>query len=278
MKFARADMLLKSAKTPENEVQRTRSGNPTLRTAKPKSPLLAVDQPAQLNMYGDVKLCSHTKFGQDIASQRFDELDRSCVRFALNLLDKGRKANKAIDLGCGKGIQGVRLGMMGFETVIYDIEHMPNLIEEVRKLYPLCKIKKIRADLQNIKADFFPQGIDICYSQRFIHYLRFNDAVLLLKKVFANMRPGGRLFISASGLHSEIGKAHPQCNLAVSERFAKIERVMADKHDIHAPICPYSESELVELCRAAGFALIAADTSEFGNVKAIFERGSNRKN
>jgi hypothetical protein len=270
LKVARAD----AAMGPKNKVQPQRQ---TLLMVNTKSPLLTVDQPAQLNLYGDVKLSSHTKFGQDIASQRFDELDRSCTRFALNLLDKGRKVNRAVDLGSGKGIQGVRLGLMGFETVIYDIEPMPNLIEEVRKLYPLCKIKKIRTDLQNIKPEFFPQAIDICYSQRFIHYLRFNDAVLLLKKVFANMRSGGRLFISASGLHSEIGRAHPQHDLPASERYARIEPAMAEKHDIYAPICPYSETELVELCRTSGFALIAADTSEFGNVKAIFERSSNRK-
>ena len=214
-------------------------------------------------------LTSPRRFGHDVSSQRFDDLDKSCIEFAIDCLKYKRKKNIAIDLGCGLGIQGLRLGLLGYVTHVYDIAPLPQVIREINLHYPLCKVRSLRTDLRDIKKNQFPQA-DIVYSQRFLHYLRYNDAKMLLHKIFEVMRNDGRLFLSVSGLHSEIGQNHPHREVSIEERYAKLPTELAAHHDIHEAMCPYSEGELVTLCRSVGFSCLSASCSEFGNVKGIF--------
>ncbi len=239
--------------------------NPALTSAGDKT-----GNAIQLNLYGDLKTAREAKFGHDVSSQRFDDLDKSCIEFAIDCLKYKRKKNIAIDLGCGLGIQGLRLGLLGYVTHVYDIAPLPQVIREVNLHYPLCKVRSLRTDLRGIKKNQFPQSADIVYSQRFLHYLRYNDAKMLLHKIFEVMRNDGRLFLSVSGLHSEIGQNHPHREVSIEERYAKLPTELAAHHDIHEAMCPYSEGELVTLCRSVGFSCLSASCSEFGNVKGIF--------
>ncbi|MEL8056304.1 MAG: class I SAM-dependent methyltransferase, partial [Pseudomonadota bacterium] len=209
---------------------------------------------AYLNLYGD-KLPAYTgRRGANISSQRVDDLDRLCNMHSARLHIKGRKKLRTVDLGCGDGIQGLRFSLYGYESYLYDKEALPREILALRSVYPLVKFKFRKCDLSDVSnVKLPPNGVDICYSQRSIHYLDFFTARNLLSKVCDRMSSAGLLFISASGLSSEIGHAHPDKLKSVEQRYSKLPIKMANNHSIHDEICVYSSDDLEKLGRQAGF-------------------------
>jgi SAM-dependent methyltransferase len=226
-----------------------------------------------INLYGDRLQSDVGRKGANISSQRIDDLDAQCLQYALNLKRSARRNFRSIDLGCGTGIQGVRLSLMGYESHLYDQEPIPEVLQSLRKLYELMRLRYHQGNLAKSKDIKFPtNGVDVCYSQRFIHYLRYNEALVLFMRVAKSMTPGGHVFVSASGLGSEIGLSHPQRNQPIKTRFAKIDHDTARKHSIFEPICVYSPNELKELMEAAGFLHINIWESSFGNIKGVFSK------
>jgi acetyl-CoA acetyltransferase len=73
---------------------------------------------ATLNACGDVLIRTTGRHGGDISSQRMDDLDIAALAYALQL--KGTAPGAAIDLGCGQGMQGLRLAALGLDTLLID--------------------------------------------------------------------------------------------------------------------------------------------------------------
>ncbi len=220
-----------------------------------------------LNLYGDVLVKTTGKHGADIASQRMDDLDVEALHHALTIRDgKGT----AIDLGCGLGIQGLRFASYGIRTILIDwlpAEMTVLRADGIDRLMPLSHIMK---DAKSLVDSDMPDNISICYSQRFIHYLAFDDAVKLLRLMRGRMIDGAKLFISASGLHSELGNGYSAQDLPLEKRFAPLCQEMAEKHDIREPVCLYTTADLESLCVLTCFRAERVFTSAFGNVKGIF--------
>lgn len=226
-----------------------------------------------VNLYGDSLRNWAKRRGANISSQRIDDLDERCLEYAVSLKRKSRKNFRSLDLGCGTGVQGVRLSLLGYESHLYDQEDLPPPVRAIQDLYELMRLRYHKcnlADLSNVKLP--PNGVDICYSQRFIHYLRYAEAEQLLRRIVKSMTPGGHLFISASGKSSEIGTAHPERNEPIRKRFAAIDPRYAEKHSIFDPICVYSAQELEKLMWDVGFITVDLWESDFGNVKGIFSK------
>jgi hypothetical protein len=80
----------------------------------------------------------------------------------------------------------------------------------------------------------------------------------------------GRLFVSASGLGSELGEGYAEGGVEVGERFGPLAPALANKHEIHEPVCLYTPDDMRRLAAESGFAAADVWTSAFGNVKAAF--------
>ncbi len=228
-----------------------------------------------LNRYGDrkiVRTVAKTQCGCEIASQRLDDLDIECQQFALDSIKEKRQPLVAVDLGSGSGIQTLRLGLLGFRTIAYDLLPESHALEAARAEYPIFQVETKVANLRDASGVDFPSPLLIAYSQRFLHYLRYEETRTLLSNLYSAMERDGRLFISASGLTSEIGQLHPDRNLPVHERFATLPKSVARHHKILEPICPWSERELVDVCVDIGFTCVTSSCSEFGNVRGIFSK------
>jgi hypothetical protein len=114
----------------------------------------------------------------------------------------------------------------------------------------------------------------VAYSQRFIHYLRFDEASRLLQSLAGRLCAKARLFLSASGLGSELGAGYAHAGAPVEHRFAPLAGAMQAKHGVREPVCLYTKEELEQLVVAHGFAAVRTWTTPFGNVKGVFERQS----
>jgi SAM-dependent methyltransferase len=221
---------------------------------------------APLNLYGDRLVATSGRHGGDIASQRIDDLDRACLEFCL----AGRPGASAVDIGCGLGAQGFRLAALGAAVTLCDPVDISARVGQFNALFPAAPVRFLQRDARDLSAADFDQPLDIVYSQRAIHYLRFDEARALLERLRGVCQPHARFFISASGIDTELGDDYAGAAPDVCERMAKLAPAMAAKHGVHEEICLYALDDLARLGDEAGLDVISVTASAFGNKKAIF--------
>ena len=221
---------------------------------------------ATLNLYGDRLVPTSGRHGGDIASQRIDDLDRACLEFCLSL---GPGA-AAVDIGCGLGAQGFRLAALGTAVTLCDPVDISDRVTQFNALFPAIPVRFLQRDARELSAGDFGRPLDIVYSQRAIHFLRFGEAQALLEMLRGVCRPHARFFISASGIDTELGDGYAGKASDVTERMATLAPAMVEKHGVHDEICLYAADDLAGLGEAAGLAVISVTASDFGNKKAIF--------
>ncbi len=111
------------------------------------------------------------------------------------------------------------------------------------------------------------QSFDICCFQRAIHYLNYQEALDLLRYLRKIVKE--KLFISVTGLESDIGINYPDKDKRVSERFCQLILEDREKFSIHEPVCLYTPEEFMNLLQTAGFEIEEFWVSAFGNQKVI---------
>lgn len=221
------------------------------------------------DLHGELPVYSPASHGVDIAAQWVDELDLETLRFVVSPKIPKRVA---VDLGCGLGVQGIRFAVLGCKSVLYDVVDIGERIERIRQALGIQTLEFRQIDLRQATPEDFPADVGVAYSQRFIHYLRFEEASRLLAMLAGRLCAKARLFISASGLGSELGVGYLHAGNPVEHRFAPLASAMQVKHGIREPVCLYRLEELERLVLAHGFGRIRTWVSPFGNVKGVFER------
>ncbi len=221
---------------------------------------------APLNLYGDQLVHTSGRHGGDIASQRIDALDQACLDYGVSC---GPGMN-AVDIGCGLGAQGFRLAALGASVTLCDPVDISGRVTQFKALFPAASVRFLQRDARTLTAADFDQPLDIVYSQRSLHYLRFHEARTLLETLRELCRSGARFFISASGVDTELGEGYAGAAVDVTERMAPLAPAMADKHGVHDEICLYSKDDLARLGDEAGLDIVSVSASAFGNKKAIF--------
>jgi SAM-dependent methyltransferase len=223
---------------------------------------------SHLNLYGDTVVRTTGAHGADIAMQRMDDLDRKSIAACLAL---GRD-DCVLDLGCGFGIQGIRFSLLGVRSVLVDLVDISNTIARLRDLLSLSNIDFIKQDIRCLTGTDLPARIDLLYSQRFMHYLRYGEAIALVESLSGRMPSGAKAFVSASGMNTELSHGYERREEPIASRFHVLADGIANKHDIMEPVCLYDEHEFEALFSNAGFKTLSIWSSEFGNVKGIFEK------
>jgi SAM-dependent methyltransferase len=227
-----------------------------------------MDKTGPLNLYGDRLMATTGRHGADIATQRMDELDKACIKFALDATE----TQSAVDIGCGLGIQGARLALLGCETFLIDMLDISAAVDALRHSLGVQNVHFLRKDARNLCADDLPNAITIVFSQRFLHYLRFSEASSLIGILVSRLRPGAQLFLSVSGLNSELGEGYPARTSAIEERFARLAPKMAERHQIKESVCLYTEEDTRALANNHGLESVDVWSSAFGNVKGVFRK------
>lgn len=224
----------------------------------------------KINDYGDQRiLAGDGRHGIDVASQRADVLDQAALDHLLALIADGRNPTAA-DLGCGAGGQVARMAATGARVLGVDLCCPAAPIEQ-----QMPSATFIQLDLRNMapaRATLPLSPFDVVVCQRTIHYLKASEAVPLLFALASRyMAAGGRLYISASGMASELATGYPDRDAPLHRRYAELSLEMQQKHGILGPVCLYRETELADMVEAAGFRILDASNSAFGNAKVAAE-------
>jgi 2-polyprenyl-3-methyl-5-hydroxy-6-metoxy-1,4-benzoquinol methylase len=219
-----------------------------------------------INIYGDKRITTHAGKGIDVASQRADDLDMMAVEYIRSIASS--RSVLAVDVGCGHGGQTVRMAKAGAHVIAMDANDYSTEIAEMvgsEGLPDGCV-----AFLQSgVESEPNVGQVDVVMCQRMIHYLEQHAAAKALSWFWRISVSGGRMFLSASGLDSELGNGYPAKDVLVESRFAHLSPEMSEKHAIRSPVCLYRPDELAEMAKKAGWEVEKVFVSPFGNVKLV---------
>lgn len=225
-----------------------------------------------LNMYGDQCSVLSTNKGADIATQRADDLDIASVEYA-----KKHPGSKALDFGCGAGGQAARLAGAGVNVVGLDMAPLAaafteHLTQQALLLgytgehdFYACDMLAIPEEWLTAVRGSFSQ----ITCQRAIHYIPRHEAIRVLNQLHSILQDDGKLFISCSGLHSELGNGYEGKTTEPTDRFGYLSQEMQNKHQIKQPVCLYDETEFADMLACAGWRIDTIYSSAFGNIKVI---------
>jgi SAM-dependent methyltransferase len=216
---------------------------------------------------GDKPLKTRSGHGIDVAAQREDYLDGSAIRQIRSLVAEGNTV-RALDAACAAGGQARRMAKAGAAVTAVDLHADGPALLRAASDEGLTKIDFIQADLRDPALYQRLGQFDLIIAQRFIHYLPFAEAVNVIRLFRHALLPDGKLYISASGLRSELGQHYPAV-ADVGGRFATLWPPMANKHGIHDKVCLYEEDDMQALLAAGGMLAENLYASPFGNLKVI---------
>ena len=118
-----------------------------------------------------------------------------------------------------------------------------------------------------------PEGpFDLVFCHHGIHRLPYPEARQVVRALLRSLRIGGKLFISAYGLHSALGEGYADYEQEVEQRFAHLAPAQARCYNIDGPVCLYTERNLVTLLFEAGGSVLRSFTSTHGTVKSVAGR------
>lgn len=213
--------------------------------------------------------------GIDVALQRADDLDLAALTFIQSRVDDG-KAPRALDLAGGSGGQGVRMAKAGAEVIVSDILARGDDVAQLAKANHVSgKVRFVQADMADLSCAFAQENslFDVIVCQRAIHYLPYKKAQKALEGIKRILAEEGRLYLSASGIYSELGEGYPAKKTSIEERFAPLAEDMANHHNILQPVSLYAQDDLRKALEDAGFKVEKLFSSSFGNIKAIATPG-----
>jgi 2-polyprenyl-3-methyl-5-hydroxy-6-metoxy-1,4-benzoquinol methylase len=216
---------------------------------------------------GNKPLKTRSGHGIDVAVQREDYLDGSAIRQIRSLIAQ-RGTARALDAACAAGGQSLRMARAGAAVTAVDLHSDGAALLLAATDQSLTQIDFVQADLRNPELYRRLGRFDLIIAQRFIHYLPFPDAVDVIRHFRDALLSGGKLYLSASGLHSELGQQYDGAE-RVAERYAALWPPMANKHGIHDKVCLYKEHDMRALLKAGGMLAEKLYASPFGNLKCI---------
>ncbi len=210
------------------------------------------------NIYGDSLNEGVAGRGVDIALQRTDDLDNAAIAYIQNL-----ESPTVLDFGCGAGGQSLRMAQAGGRVLGVDMFDFSDTFSSLpgygdTLAFQLGDVRHIIKDLA-----FF----DVGFSQRTIHYMPYAEALDLLAML--RQKVSGKLFLSATGLKTEVGDGYPDKDKPVKDRFCAPAAEMAEKHKMYEPVCLYTLDEFCQLLAQAGWKVESAHESTFRNLKTI---------
>jgi SAM-dependent methyltransferase len=224
-----------------------------------------------INNYGDQRIQTNTGHGVDIATQRADDLDLAAIAHIESIKPDVKQGRAhVLEIGCGFGGQAVRMAKAGAKVLATDLEDYSEHVAQLSSDVSEGSVDFLQAKIEDLSQVLgCTERFDVVMCQRMIHYLPWAAAVASLRSLRSVAKHGGRLFISASGLLSELGQGYEGKDVAIPERFHRLEEAMATKHAIFPRVCLYTEAEMIALLTETGWEPVKVFSSPFGNIKAI---------
>ncbi|HET6718899.1 MAG TPA: methyltransferase domain-containing protein [Rhodocyclaceae bacterium] len=211
----------------------------------------------------------------DLISQPGDELDQ------LALLEAGKRRRtggsvSALQIDCGDAVLALRLARAGAQVLAVDADAATGVpLQQAAAALGVTADFRFQVWSPEYCQDTTPlpgAPFDIVACPHSLSGMPYGHAHNLLRRLAMMTKIGGKLFISAYGVHSALSEAYPDENQPVRQRFAPLAPHIASKYGITQAVCLYSERDLFLLLFEAGLSVVKTFSTTHGNVKAIAVR------
>lgn len=208
------------------------------------------------------------RYGVDIAVRRMDDLDRKVIAWAEKKVEAGNTP-KVIDFGCGAGGLSTRLAQVGASVIGADICDYSDTFDALRREHGFSKeqLQFTQCGMNDLLSSIDTAQIDVCVMQRVLHYIPYVDAMNLLVEI--KNAGAERLYVSVTGIESDIGRDYSGKDTPVENRFCTLRPADAEIFSISQPVCLYTPEEFVLLLQNSGWEVDECWISAFGNIKAV---------
>ena len=207
-------------------------------------------------------------YGVDIAVRRADDLDKKMIAYVAE--SSKSFTSSVLDIGCGAGGQSVRLVETGASVLGVDINDYTdefNILVNDGNLNEQ-QLLFIQGDMVHLDELLEEREFDVCCFQRTSHYMPYTSAVATLKWLRMHVRE--KLFISVTGLESDIGLSYSDKDKVLDERFFTLCDEDSEKFNINQSVCLYTPEEFITVLQEAGWEIEECWVSAFGNIKAVY--------
>ncbi|MDR3323474.1 MAG: methyltransferase domain-containing protein [Zoogloeaceae bacterium] len=182
---------------------------------------------------------------------------------------------RVLDMPCGEGSRAVAMARLGADVLAVDV---PPLEGSVRGRALVAGVADHVRFFSTLKIgvallEALPEGVfDLVFCHYGIHPLPYGEAAQTLRGLLKRLRIGGKLFVSAYGLHSDLGEAYADADKPVAERYCRLTPARARSYNLPGSVCLYTERDLVNLLIHIGGGVLRTFTSTHGAVKGIAVR------
>ncbi|MCX8145280.1 MAG: class I SAM-dependent methyltransferase [Azovibrio sp.] len=176
-----------------------------------------------------------------------------------------------LDLPCGDGRQAVAMAKLGARVLAADVGGCENSVRGRALAAAVHDLVDFTvAELGDLSLPAGP--FDLVFCHHGIDRLPYVEARRVVRGLLRSLRIGGKLFISAYGLHSALGEDYPDADKPVEARHAPLAPALARCYNILEPVCLYTERNLVTLLFEAGGSVLKTFTTTHGTVKGVAVR------
>jgi SAM-dependent methyltransferase len=180
-------------------------------------------------------------------------------------------APRVLDLPCGKGRRTVEMAKLGAEVLAAGDASLKNGVQGLALAAAVAD--KVRFHTVKLGHGPLPgAAFDLVFCHHGINFLPYEKAAQTLRHLLKSLHIGGKLFVSAYGLHSALSEGYEDADKPVAERFCRLAPAEAKCYGIEGPVCLYTERNLVTLLIEIGSGVLRTFTSTHGTVKGIAVR------
>ncbi|MGB4467919.1 MAG: class I SAM-dependent methyltransferase [Azovibrio sp.] len=210
------------------------------------------------------------QFNRNFVPMVSDELERLILQ---EIAHRGRANadSEVLDLPCGEGHHAVAMAKLGARVLAADQSSRETTVRG----RALASAVGDRVDFAaaGLREGPLPAGpFDLVFCHHGIYRLAYPEARRVVRALLKSLRIGGKLFISAYGLHSALGEGYADAEKAVEERHSCLTPALASAYNITEPVCLYTERNLVTLLFEAGGSVLKTFTTTHGTVKGVAVR------
>jgi SAM-dependent methyltransferase len=209
-------------------------------------------------------------FKRDCVPVVADELEQLILR-EIALRVRNCNPPRVLDIHGEDGRRAMVMASLGAQVLVADVEKFKE---------PICRQAQAEGLAEAVKFVVYPdpklfsgkESFDLVFCHHGIHRLPYDKAKRALQQIIKTLNIGGKIYISAYGLHSTLGEGYADADAPVEKRFCPLSAIIARNYNLEGPVCLYTERNLVNLLFESGGSVLRSFTTTHGTIKAVAVR------
>ncbi|MDR0529722.1 MAG: class I SAM-dependent methyltransferase [Zoogloeaceae bacterium] len=204
-----------------------------------------------------------------------DELEQLILR-EIALRKRHGDTPRVLDLHCEEGRRASAMAVLGAQVLAVDTaDRQASVLERAKKenVSDAVEFRALNEDKKETRLGCLKNELfEFVFCHHGIHRLPYAEAKETLRQILKTLHIGGKLYISAYGLHSALAEGYADTDKRVEERFSPLTTALAKNYGLRGSVCLYTERNLVNLLFEAGSSVLRSFTTTHGTVKAVAVR------